>query len=1204
MTDSAEAKHYRLSIRRPVTMAMVFLTLLVFGWKSYQELAINLMPDIAYPTLTVRTEYEGAAPEDVENLVTRKLEERLSVVSGVVQVSSVSSAGLSEVIMEFAWGSDMNVAMQNIRDGLDQIQMPQGVTSNPVILRYDPTLDPVLRVAIVGRDLEGITDPELRRQQERSDLAEIREATERQIKSDLEAEPGIAQVSVKGGREDEIQIMLDSERLKSLGLTPAAIVNALQQQNINLSGGRLKEGKAEYLVRTLNEFKNVEEVRNVIVSSMGGQPGQAFQPQQPGQQAQQTQRFRLTDIAEVSMGMKERETIVRVNGQEAVELEFFKEGSANVVQVAKVLKKFFHFDQTEPFQIRMFRKVAENDPSGRAKMALEQYDKMQARGDRLKNRLPDFARPILITDQSRFIEASIAEVKRTALVGGVLALLVLFLFLRELRSTVIIGIAIPISVVATFVPMFIQEISLNIMSLGGLALGVGMLVDNSIVVLESIFRCREEGDGIKDAAERGTQEVASAVTASTLTTIAVFFPIVFVEGIAGQLFRDLALTVTFSLIASLMVALYLIPMIASREGMPLVGGRNAVWIFRGIRDGRDAGKSKKDILLALPKLGLGYTKTGIRDLWAETAGVAVAARRNAKGVRRLGLAILMLPAVVLFVLRVAISLIGVLLATIFSLLVFLTFAIYQALAVVFRTLLFLPIRIFEYGFQASRSLYTLLLRQALHVSPIILLAAVAISYFAFAQSQLLGRELIPPMKQGEFGIRIEAEPGTQLETTEEKAHSIEQIVQAFPEVDSVTMQVGGEASTTGAGESENVAILTVKLVNPEETVKYQDEIIERMRQEVLARTSEQITFTLPTLFSFKTAMELQIYGEEIDILEDLGNQALAAIHDIRGIKDAELSLKRGYPEVHVLLDRELLGAKNIQPIQVAQLLRTEVQGDVATQFNRGGEKVDIRVRSDQARMTSIDDLKMLSVTEGDPPTPLMSVARIVETDGPSEIRRIDQRQVVLVTANVEGRDLGSVASDIRARMETIAWGDGYEYVLGGQNRELESSYGGLLFAIALAIFLVYVVMACQFESIVHPMFIMFSVPLAFIGVVYALAWLNQSVSIIVFIGGIVLAGIVVNSAIILVDYINQLRARGHSKIDAIVEAGTVRFRPIMMTAATTVLGLIPMALSSGEGAEIRSPMAITVMSGLISSTVLTLFIIPVIYYMFASRDKA
>jgi len=1202
MTDSSETKHYRLSIRRPVTMAMVFLTLLVFGGKSYQELAINLMPDIAYPTLTVRTEYEGAAPEDVENLVTRPLEERLSVVSGVVQISSVSSAGLSEVIMEFSWGSDMNVAMQNVRDGLDQIQMPQGVTSNPVILRYDPTLDPVLRVAIVGRDLQGITDPEERRRQEQSDLAEIREATEKQIKSDLEAEPGIAQVSVKGGREDEIQIMLDSERLKSLGLTPGAIVSALQQQNINLSGGRLKEGKAEYLVRTLNEFKNIEEISSVIIVSMGAQPAQ------PGQQTQQVRRFRLSDIADVSMGMKERRTIVRVNGQEAVELEFFKEGSANVVQVAKVLKKFFHFDQKEPFQIRILRKAAEKNETGRAKKFLDEYldeyDERQARSDRLKNRLPAFARPILITDQSRFIEASIAEVKRTALVGGILALLVLFLFLRELRSTVIIGIAIPISVVATFVPMFIQDISLNIMSLGGLALGVGMLVDNSIVVLESIFRCREEGDSIKDAAERGTQEVASAVTASTLTTIAVFFPIVFVEGIAGQLFRDLALTVTFSLIASLMVALYLIPMIASREGMTLAAGRNPVWIFRAIRDGREAGKSNIAIILALPKLGFSYAKNGLSELWAETAGLAVASRRDTKGVRRLAFALLILPAIILFLLRVAISLVGVLLATIFTLAVFLIVAIYRSLSIVFRTILFLPIRIFEYGFQASRSTYTLLLRQALHISPIIILAAAAVSWLAFIQSQSLGRELIPPMKQGEFGIRIEAEPGTQLESTEEKAHVIEQIVQAFPEVESVTMQVGGEASATGAGESENVAVLTVKLINPEETVQHQDEIIERMRREVLARTSEQITFTLPTLFSFKTAMEIQIYGEEIDRLEDLGNQVLAAIHDIKGIKDAEMSLKRGYPEVHVILDRELLGTKNIQPIQVAQLLRTEVQGDVATQFNRGGEKIDIRVRSDRARLTSIDDLKMLSVTDGDPPTPLMSVARIEVTDGPSEIRRIDQRQVVLVTANVEGRDLGSVANDIRDRMELIAWGDEYEYILGGQNRELESSYGGLLFAIALAVFLVYVVMACQFESIIHPMFIMFSVPLAFIGVVYALAWLNQSVSIIVFIGAIVLAGIVVNSAIILVDYINQLRARGHSKIDAIVEAGTVRFRPIIMTAATTVLGLIPMAMSTGEGAEIRSPMAITVMSGLISSTVLTLFIIPVIYYMFASKDKA
>lgn len=537
MSDTPEQPTYRLSIRRPVTIAMLFLTLLVFGWKSYEELPINLMPDISYPTLTVRTEYEGAAPEDVEKLVTRNLEERLSIVSGVVEISSVSAAGLSEIIMEFTWDTDMNVAMQDVRESLDQFVKPEGVTKNPIILRYDPTLDPVMRVAITGRDLESISDPVERAAAIENDLTEIREAAEEQIKSDLEAEPGIAQVIVKGGREDEIQIMLDSARLKSLGLTPEMVVNSLQMQNVNLSGGRLKEGKAEYLVRTLNEFRDIDEIRGVVLGNVGGQ------------------QFRLEDVARVSLGAKERDTIVRVNGREAVELEFYKEGSANVVQVSEKLKDFFQFDRkpsfADVFRANMMERMAERDTTGRVKRQQEAQERRKEA--LLKKRLPDYATPVLITDQARFIEASIREVQSTALVGGILALCVLFLFLREFRSTAIIGIAIPISVVATFVPMFMQDVSLNIMSLGGLALGIGMLVDNSIVVLESIYRCREEGDGIKEAAERGTREVASAVTASTLTTVAVFFPIVFVEGIAGQLFRDLALTVTFSLLASLLV---------------------------------------------------------------------------------------------------------------------------------------------------------------------------------------------------------------------------------------------------------------------------------------------------------------------------------------------------------------------------------------------------------------------------------------------------------------------------------------------------------------------------------------------------------------------------------------------------------------------------------------------------------------------------
>jgi HAE1 family hydrophobic/amphiphilic exporter-1 len=395
----------------------------------------------------------------------------------------------------------------------------------------------------------------------------------------------------------------------------------------------------------------------------------------------------------------------------------------------------------------------------------------------------------------------------------------------------------------------------------------------------------------------------------------------------------------------------------------------------------------------------------------------------------------------------------------------------------------------------------------------------------------------------------------------------------------------------------------LKLKNPEESAKYQDAIIERMRQAVLAVTPNPVTFTLPSLFSFKMALEVQVTGEDLDLLRELGRASQAALEGVPGLHDVDLSLKRGYPEVHVTLDREMLAEKNIEPFQVAQMLRTEVRGDIATRFNRQGDKVDIRVRADQDRMTSLDDLRKLSVVDGFPPTPLSSVATVEVEDGPSEIRRIDQKQVVLVTGNVEGRDLGSVAAEVEARLNQIAWPAGYSFVLGGQNRELETSYEGLLFALGLAMFLVYVVMACQFESLWQPFLIMCTVPLALIGVVYTLALTEINVSVVVFIGGIVLAGIVVNAAIMMVDYINQLRARGMTKADAIVTACTVRFRPIVMTRLTSTLGLIPMAISTGEGAEIRAPLAITVMGGLVSDTVLILFMMPIVYYLFAGRDK-
>ena len=1198
MTDtpenSPEQKHYRLAIRRPVTMVMLFLTLIVFGYKSYQQLPINLMPDISYPTLTVRTEYEGAAPADVEKLLTRPLEETLSIVSGMVEISSISSAGLSEIILEFTWDTDMNAAQQDVRDRLDLFEPPREVTEKPVILRYDPTLDPVLRVAITGEDVGHIEDLVRRGELAKKQLTEIREAADRHIKSDLEAEIGIAQVLVKGGREKEIQVRVDSERLKNLGLSFQTLSTALAQQNINLSGGRLREGKTEFLVRTKNEWQEVAEIRDSIVGTVGGQ------------------QIRLPDVAQVVEGEKERETIVHINGQEAVALEMYKEGDANTVRVCNKLKDILGFERKRG-AVEQLIKAAKQLRAARQDKGQEDEAREEELAKTVRSRLPKKAQLTLISDQSRFIVASIEEVQRATIMGGLLALGILFVFLRDLKSTAIIGVSIPISVIATFVPMFARNISLNIMSLGGLALGVGMLVDNSIVVLESIFRCREEGDDTVDAADRGVREVGSAVTASTLTTIAVFFPIAFVEGIAGQLFGDLAMTVTFSLLASLLVALYLIPMIASRRRLGLLaGGEDVVWMLRAFHEARSKnGAGVGSALRRVVPNGLRYAWLWSKQLVATTFSPfwsAFKALRErftiSRAARCLGAVVVLPLFVALFPCQVVLKAVATILVTFLFVFCLVFLGALAVVRAVMRLILWVPLNLFDVGFGAFRRAYAVVLTQSLRLSPVILVIVLALAVHAGRLGITLGRELIPPLKQGEFGIRMEALPGTRLEETERRAREIEALLRAHPDIDSVTVEIGMEEARAAGNRGENVAEFTVLLKDPDINAIRQDAIIDSLRVAIRKITNDEIMFTLPTLFSFKTAVEVQIRGDDLDTLKDVGRRALEAIRDVKGLKDAELSVKQGYPEVIIELDRELLATKNLSPLEVARRLRSEVQGEVPTRFNEAGEKIDVRVRADQQRLRSIQDLRNLSVVDGHPPLPLESVAKSISIqEGPSEIRRVDQRQVVLVTGNVTGIDLGAVSREIMERLRHVEKPDDYVFLLGGQNRELEVSYRSLRFALLLAIFLVYVVMACQFESMLHPALVMFSVPLAFIGVIYVLYWLSIDLSIVVFIGGIVLAGIVVNDAIVLVDYVNQLRARGLSKRDAVIQAGQVRLRPIIMTTVTTVLGLTPMVLYAGEGAEMRRPMAITVMAGLSSATILTLLIIPVVYYLFGGRDK-
>ncbi|MFQ5770032.1 MAG: efflux RND transporter permease subunit, partial [bacterium] len=550
------SQFFKFTTTRPVAILMVVIGVVVFGWISYKQLPVNLMPDISYPSLTVRTEYAGTAPEEIETTISRPVEQALGVVNNLVSISSISKAGQSDVKLEFTWDTDMNQATADVREKLDQVFLPEEA-KRPLILRFDPSLDPIMRLGLFGD----------------ASLIYLRYLADEEIKRILETVDGVAAVKVKGGLEEEIRVELKEQQVTLIGIDIQQVKNRLAQENVNLAGGNLKEGQTEYLVRTLNEFKSVAEVGDVVIGTWNGK------------------EIKVRDVAQVKRTFKDREIISRLNQHESVEIEIYKEADANVVAVAeRVKERVFGTAEQQAFVQRLEeaqKRKQEKPKNLEATNGKKKVDKKEDGNQRTANQKAMLAKQMtnfiahqlptginidLLSDQSVFIQNSVDEVKKTAVMGGILAVIVLFIFLRKLSATLIVGMSIPISIVATFAPMKIFGVTLNIMSLGGLALGIGMLVDNSIVVLESIARCREEGDNLMQATIRGVSEVGGAVFASTLTTVAVFFPIVFVEGVAGQIFGNLALTVVFSLFASLAVALFLIPMLSSRQSTKFTQG--------------------------------------------------------------------------------------------------------------------------------------------------------------------------------------------------------------------------------------------------------------------------------------------------------------------------------------------------------------------------------------------------------------------------------------------------------------------------------------------------------------------------------------------------------------------------------------------------------------------------------------------------------
>ena len=1115
---------FGLVVDRPVAVLMLFVAAAVFGVVSYSQLPLNLMPDISYPTLTVRTEFPGAAPEEVEGQVSRPIEEALSTVDGLVEIESRSRAESSDVVLEFDWDTDMDGAAQDIRERLQTTWLGEGV-ERPLILRYDPSLDPILRIAVsVDPSAGDIPEGE-------AALFLLRDIAERELKPDLEAMDGVAAVRVRGGLTRQIRVALREDWMAARGVSLSQVRSTLLAENVNLAGGKIMEGETEYLIRTLNELRSVQEVEDLEVLRGDGT------------------RVRIGELAQVREVAQDREVISHLDGREAVELEVFKEADANIVSVARRVKE------------RLLGGEQVELPPG-----LDPEIVAMLTQSSLSDELPEGVALAVLDDQAAFVEAAVNNLRSTAAIGGVFAVVVLFFFLWDLRATAIIATAIPISIICTFAALYLGGVSLNLMSLGGLALGGGMLVDNAVVVLESIQVQKEAGASPRAAAVRGAAEVAAAVTASTLTTLAVFFPIGFVEGIGGQVFGDLATAVVFSLLASLVVALVFVPMLAARRlHIPQIEG--------GIR------------ALAAPFLFGSVAE--LRASWAWD--------------RQRPLRLLALPYQLLrFCLRLPMEL-G-------ALALIVPLAVTARISAVIAAGLLPPIRRwmdraaarFGGGYRGLADRYPEILRGAMaRPGQVIGWAAVGFA-LALAATGLVGKELIPQVHQGRFTVETALPVGTPLAKNRAVLAEVERYLSAHDEVESVYAAIGSERRADArADEGEHSARLLVQLTEGGDLEARQEEVVAEIRRRLAAIPNLDVRVTTPALFSFRTPVEVILSGPDLGLLRGLSDEALWRLGRVGGLADISTSLARGYPEVRVRYDRRLIERYGLSTSQVAGMVRDKVQGVEAGKLASGERRVDLVLRLREPDRSTVGDLQQININPAlDPPIPLSAVAQLSEGEGPSEIRRVDQQRAAVITANVEGFDLASSGAAIQAALAGMDWPPGYSFEVAGQTREMERSLSSLGFALALAIFLVYVIMASTFESLLHPLVILVSLPLAVVGVVLTLLLTGTSLSVVVVIGMIVLAGVVVNNAIVLVDYINRLRGRGVERLSAIRQAGAARLRPILITTTTTVLGLAPLALGLGEGAEIQQPLALTVIAGLLSSTLLTLVVIPVVYQVF------
>jgi HAE1 family hydrophobic/amphiphilic exporter-1 len=1016
----------RSAVQRPIFTIMVMLIVIILGGISLIRLPIDLMPDITYPTLTIQTLYENASPEEIEELITRPVEEAMSAVPGVESVYSASSEGASNVRVTFSWGTDLDTASNDIRDRLDRVipRLPDDA-ERPTLRKFDIANFPILIFGVSSK-----LNP-----------LQLRKLIDDQVKYRIERVPGVASLDVWGGYEREIQVNIDAGKVKAMDIPLDEIMNRIREGNITLPAGTIDRGHFEVTMRTKGEYTSLDQLAENVVAIRANAP------------------IRLRDIANVDDTWKKITRIITVNGKPGVRLGVRKQSGKNTVEVASsVLKEVEDISRDIP-QVTIT--------------------------------------PII--DTSDYIRSSITNVGSMALYGGILAILVLLFFLRNIMSTLIIATAIPISIIATFALMYFRGLTLNLMTLGGMALGIGMLVDNAIVVLENIYRHRELGEDAEEATIRGTGEVTAAIVASTLTTLAVFLPLVFVRGMSGVMFKQLASVVSFALLCSLMVALTLVPVMSANLLHQDTTYRGNTWMGR----------------------------------------------------------------------------------------------IYQ-----------LSVRLFS----RMEDGYKRLLHIALDHIGIVVIGTVLLLVGSLLLIPIVGVEFMPTTDEGEVRITAEMEVGTRLDILGEKFKMIDEIIKRnVPEIKNTVTSIGG---SSWRSQGSHTGEMRIALKPKAERSRSSEQIAADLRKKlskipgVTIRTRVgQGLFILRMFAGGTERIQIEIRGHDLTTADTLGERVKRIVEAVDGVTDAQVSRESGSPEEIVFVDRQKSADMKLTVSQIANMLQTVLSGTTAGSYREGGDEYDIRVKiRDAEKMDIREILDMTIVGTGGEPVVLRNVVRIQPKTGPVRIERKDQERIVTISANISGRDMGSILDDIRERLRSIAIPRGFNIIFAGDYEEQQKAFHELLLSLILALILVYMVMASLYESIRYPVVVMFSVPFAAIGVILMLFITNTTFNVQSFIGCIMLGGIVVNNAILLVDHINLLRRRdGMPLREAIEEAGRRRLRPILMTAMTTILAMVPLAIGMGEGGEVQAPLARAVIGGLITSTLITLLIVPTVYLFFDTK---